>query len=60
MMLSTYTTLNNKKAPPTLRSRESLIPKLRSTPSSSPISVISNSMVLIANMLKLLMLKSIG
>ena len=49
MMSSTYTTLDNTRVPPyntTLGSRESLISKPTSTPSSTPISTISISLVL--------------
>ena len=51
-MSSTYTTLNDKRGSPhttTLGSRESLILELGSTPSSIPISTISNSLVIISN-----------
>ena len=63
MMSSTYTTLNDKRVSPyntILGSRESLIPKPRSTPSSTPISSISKSLVLILNCQPALMLESMG
>ena len=52
MMSSTYTTLNNRRVPPydtILRTKDYFIPKPRSTPSSTPISLISNPLVIIRN-----------
>ena len=52
LMLSTYTTLSDQRVTPyntTMESRESLIMESRSTPSSTPILMISNSLVLIRN-----------
>jgi hypothetical protein len=58
MMLPNYTTLNDKRVPSyntKLGSRVSLIPEPRSTPSSTLISMTSNSFVqILANLLKLL------
>ena len=65
MMSSTYITLNNKRVSPyntILGSKESLILKPISTPSSTLISTIQIiwSCIIIVNMLKLLIFKSIG
>ena len=52
LMLSTYTTSNDKRIPlitPHWESKQSLILEPRSTPSSTPILMITNSLVMIRN-----------